>query len=80
MVFECNPPAKIINPFMEGWCINTSAFLAASETPNSLSDFVIVGIAIGMLHQLRISKSDKWKLMILFAIGSRYVLSVIHAR
>ena len=70
MLFQCNPPLKIINPLIPGWCINTSAFLIGTELPNSLLDFIMVAVAARMLNELQIKRMDKWRLSILFAIGS----------
>jgi len=67
--FQCSPPAKLWDPTLKGHCINSSAFLVAGETPNSLVDFILVGLAIWMVQSLRMKTSVKLNLTFLFALG-----------
>ncbi|TVY48033.1 Satratoxin biosynthesis SC1 cluster protein [Lachnellula occidentalis] len=67
--FECTPPARLWNTKLEGTCINSPAFLAGGETPNSLIDFALVGLAIWVVQSLQMKTIVKLKLSTLFAIG-----------
>lgn len=71
---ECIPTAKLWDPTLDGHCINSPAFLAAGETPNSLVDFAMIGLAIWMVQSLRIKTSVKIKLFVIFIMGGLYVL------
>ncbi|KAJ8064944.1 hypothetical protein OCU04_007248 [Sclerotinia nivalis] len=66
---ECTPPQKLWNPALPGHCLNAPAFLAAGETPNSLTDFAMVGLAIWMVQSLQMKTSVKVKLSVLFGLG-----------
>jgi len=65
----CNPPAKLWNPSMPGFCVNSQAVVAATESTNSFIDFVMVGMAIFVASKLRIPTSKKLELSILFVLG-----------
>lgn len=66
---ECIPLQKLWNPAVNGYCINSQAFLAAGETPNSLVDFALIGLAIWMVKPLKVKTSVKIKLSAIFMIG-----------
>jgi hypothetical protein len=66
---ECIPPKKLWEPGLPGHCINSPAFLAGGETPNSLVDFALIGLAIWMVQSLKIRTSHKIKLFAIFVIG-----------
>ncbi|KAJ0115789.1 hypothetical protein J7T55_010612 [Diaporthe amygdali] len=53
-----------------GKCIEIPAFLAASETINSVIDFVMIAMAIRIVATLQMSFSEKFRLSILFSVGS----------
>lgn len=67
--FECIPVAHLWNPQIKGSCVNPFAFLTGGETPNSLIDFALIGLAIWMLQSLHIRTLVKLKVSILFAVG-----------
>lgn len=66
---ECIPPRKLWEPKIDGHCINSAAFLAGGETPNSLVDFALIGLAVWMVHTLRVQLSEKIKLYFIFMLG-----------
>jgi hypothetical protein len=66
---ECIPTAKLWEPTLDGYCINSPAFLAAGETPNSLVDFAMIVLAIWMVQSLRIKTAVKIKLFVIFIMG-----------
>lgn len=53
-----------------GKCIDIPVFLAASETINSLIDFVMIAMAIRIVITLKMSLSEKIRLSVLFSLGS----------
>lgn len=67
--FECRPIRKYWYPLTPGWCINDAAYLVGLETPNSLMDFAMVGLAIWMIQSLNMKIETKIKLSILFVLG-----------
>ena len=66
---ECIPTQKLWNPTVKGHCINSPAFLAGGETPNSLVDFALIGLAIWMVQSLKVRTSVKLKLCGIFIMG-----------
>jgi hypothetical protein len=73
-LFLCTPISATLNPFIKGRCLNSQVLLAAGDAVNSFIDFVMVGMAIYMVVKLRLSRADKMKLSVLFALGGLYVL------
>lgn len=69
-IFECRPIYKYWDPmYLGGYCINIGAYLAANETMNSLGDFVIAGLAVVMLRELKTTTLTKLRLAVVFAVG-----------
>lgn len=66
---ECTPPNKLWDPTVPGTCLDAAAFLVGGETINSLLDFVLVGMAVWMVHSLQMKTSVKFKLSGIFALG-----------
>ncbi|KAI1271898.1 hypothetical protein F5Y07DRAFT_325795 [Xylaria sp. FL0933] len=65
----CNPPAKLWDPTIPGFCVNSQIVVAAGESVNSLLDFIMIGMAIYVVGKLKISTSQKLQLSLIFAIG-----------
>jgi hypothetical protein len=71
-VFLCVPVSKWwdVLDVEPGHCLNDAIYLACEEPPNSLVDFVMIGLAMYMIKRLHVqSKSTKLRLAIIFAIG-----------
>ncbi|TVY94300.1 Satratoxin biosynthesis SC1 cluster protein [Lachnellula willkommii] len=66
---ECMPVRKLWEPTLKGFCINSEDFLAAGETPNSLVDFALIGLAIWMVQSLKVKTTVKLKLFSIFIVG-----------
>ncbi|TVY54167.1 Satratoxin biosynthesis SC1 cluster protein 4 [Lachnellula cervina] len=66
---ECIPARKLWEPTLKGHCINSEDFLAGGETPNSLVDFALIGLAIWMVQSLKVKTTVKIKLFSIFIIG-----------
>ncbi|CAJ2508443.1 Uu.00g134690.m01.CDS01 [Anthostomella pinea] len=67
--FFCLPVESIWNLSVPGKCINIGAFLAATESINSLIDFAMIILAVWIVNSLQMSNHAKWKLGMLFALG-----------
>ncbi|KAI1392108.1 uncharacterized protein F4822DRAFT_389641 [Hypoxylon trugodes] len=66
----CSPAPFAWDKTIEGGtCIDIGAFLAASETINSLVDFAMIGLAVWIVQSLQVDTSTKWRLCILFSLG-----------
>ncbi|KAI0455319.1 hypothetical protein F5B21DRAFT_193676 [Xylaria acuta] len=65
----CNPPAKLWDPSIPGFCVNSQIVVAAGESINSLIDFVMIGMAVYVVGKLNISTSQKVQLSLIFGIG-----------
>ncbi|KAI0398719.1 hypothetical protein F4802DRAFT_592279 [Xylaria palmicola] len=65
----CNPPAKLWDRTIKGFCVDSQLFIAITESFNTLIDFVMIGMAIWMVVKLRISTKNKIKLSLIFAVG-----------
>jgi len=77
-IFRCTPIRKGIDPFIPGTCINISTYFAASEVLGAAIDFAMVGMAIFMLQKIKLSRRDRYKVSVLFAIGGFVgVISII---
>ena len=68
-LFQCKPIAAAYNPTIKGTCLNSQILLAVGDSINSAIDFVMVGMAVWMVVQLKMSTASKLKLSILFALG-----------
>ncbi|KAK4184060.1 hypothetical protein QBC35DRAFT_466776 [Podospora australis] len=66
----CRPVSKFWQWWAEGECFPFSTILVALEPPNSLIDFALVVLALVMIRSLHVRRSVKWKLRILFGLGS----------
>ena len=66
---ECIPARKLWEPKVKGHCVNNQAFLAGGETPNSLVDFALIGLAMWMVQSLKVKTSIKLKLFAIFIMG-----------
>ncbi|KAI8949603.1 hypothetical protein F4801DRAFT_552681 [Xylaria longipes] len=65
----CNPPAKLWDPSIPGFCVNSQIVIAAGESINSLLDFIMIGMALYVVNKLKISPSQRFQLSLIFAIG-----------
>lgn len=68
--FQCNPIAKLWNPFLEGSCVHAYDLYLWNTILNVVTDFLVLLVPIPMLRKLQIPKKQKWGLAGLFAIGS----------
>ncbi|KAK3689257.1 hypothetical protein B0T22DRAFT_490742 [Podospora appendiculata] len=68
-LFQCHPIDAFWNPFLQGQCLDGQVILAVGEPINSLVDFIMVGMAIWMVHKLKVTRADKVRVMFLFALG-----------
>ena len=69
-LFSCRPISKAWNVLQPGTCIDYTASVAGAETVNSAIDFVMVILALFIVQRLQIRRSAKWRIGVLFAVGS----------
>lgn len=70
----CSPVEYTWNKaILTGTCIDIPRFLAASETVNSVLDFVMIALALRIVSTLKMSIPEKIRLSVLFSVGSLYV-------
>ncbi|KAK3317502.1 hypothetical protein B0T19DRAFT_293229 [Cercophora scortea] len=68
-LFQCHPIDAFWNPLLQTQCLDGQVILAVGEPINSLVDFIMVGMAIWMVHKLKVARADKIRVMFLFALG-----------
>jgi len=68
-IFMCNPPRKTWEPWIDGTCLDLSIVLAVCESVNSVIDFIMIGMAIYIVRELKTTRANKFKLGTLFAFG-----------
>lgn len=51
-------------------CMPWTTVLLATEPPNSLIDFGLVAVAMVMIRPVQLTSREKWKLRLLFGLGS----------
>ena len=73
-IWECIPRAKLWNKSIEGKCIHVPGLLNADGIFNTLSDFLILLVPVKALWTLRMKKSKKIGIALLFTVGSMYAL------
>ena len=67
--FTCTPRAKIWQPWLDGFCINTEASFLYTAAWNLFLDITLLIIPIFSTRNLKIQKKRKWILMGCFALG-----------
>lgn len=68
--FGCTPVSKSWDPLQPGKCIDVEVFLLAKEPINSVIDFAMAALAVWMLRFLRIKRTTKFKVSLLFLVGA----------
>lgn len=58
-LLRCIPMEGMWNPRRPAKCMNLSTMLVAGETPNSLSDFVIIALPLGVIQGLQLPLRHK---------------------
>ncbi|KAI2618097.1 hypothetical protein GGR54DRAFT_184289 [Hypoxylon sp. NC1633] len=69
-LFSCQPVSKGWDISEPGTCIDSRATVAALQSVNSGVDFALVILALFMIRPLNMKMSTKWKLGLIFALGS----------
>ncbi|RCI16357.1 hypothetical protein L249_2848 [Ophiocordyceps polyrhachis-furcata BCC 54312] len=68
-LFRCRPVRKGWDIFQQGTCIDFVNLVPAVESVNSAVDLALVVLACFMVRRLRVTRSTKWRLSFLFALG-----------
>lgn len=66
---QCRPVSKFWQPDAAGECISEGVMIVYSETPNTVTDFAMVALAMFMLRPLQMNTATKWKLGFVFGLG-----------
>lgn len=69
VAFRCSPVQKAWDPTISGRCLPLPGFVVGSEIPNSLLDFVIVGLPIPLILKLQLQMRVKIGLALVFIMG-----------
>lgn len=67
--FDCVPPRKVWNPLIKGQCVNSFAVVIAAAVLDSLLDFSVMILPIGVLKRLQMSMRRKINLAMIFVNG-----------
>ena len=70
----CVPIESFWNRRVKGKCYQIATFVIAAEIPESVLDFVIVALPVGILRGLRLPKRQKVPLIFVFIFASLWVL------
>ncbi|RDA85666.1 hypothetical protein CP532_4637 [Ophiocordyceps camponoti-leonardi (nom. inval.)] len=68
-LFRCRPVRKGWDIFQQGTCIDFVNLVPTVESVNSAVDLALVVLACFMVRRLRVTRSTKWRLGFLFALG-----------
>jgi hypothetical protein len=68
-ILGCIPLEKLWKPDSHGTCINRVPFWYFNACVNLLTDLLIIGLPLPLLHTLPLKKSQKFVLMGVFTLG-----------
>lgn len=66
----CHPFERYFDRSVPGSCKEDGLIVLGGELPNSLIDFAMVVLAIFMIRPLQLSSTMKWRLRVVFGLGS----------
>ena len=68
---RCRPVYYAWDPFqvLGPSCYSLQLLFIATEVPNCLLDFLIVGLPIAIIHRLNLRRKDKFMLSFVFLLG-----------
>ena len=69
VALKCIPVQKSWNPMISGTCYSFQVFMVAIEVPNSVLDFVIVGLPVDVIKGLKLPLRHKIALCFVFVLG-----------
>jgi hypothetical protein len=68
-LFFCQPIKATFNPFIKGKCMDPNMLMLVGEGINGLIDFIMVAMALQIVHKLQLPRIERLKMSVLFAIG-----------
>lgn len=68
-VLQCNPPAKLWNQSMPGFCLDPFAVLIGPGVPNFITDILILALPVKSILRLRVSHGRKVLIIFTFLTG-----------
>jgi len=77
-IFACKPIALGWDLTVQGTCINRPALYEATAALGVIVDLLIISIPVPMVVRLQMSRSKKAGLILMFVLGSMYVLRSPH--
>ena len=69
-MFQCDPPAKLWNPFLPGYCLRYQNWILASGVVNMVSDLLMLLFPIICIWNLHMSRKQKWGVSAIFLVGT----------
>ncbi|KAI1375297.1 hypothetical protein F4677DRAFT_446380 [Hypoxylon crocopeplum] len=67
--FSCRPISKAWDTLAPGYCLDYLATVTGCETVNSGVDLALVALALWMIQELRMDRTTKLRLSLIFALG-----------
>ncbi|RYP69622.1 hypothetical protein DL769_005242 [Monosporascus sp. CRB-8-3] len=67
---HCKPFDRYFDRSIPGTCKDDGTVILGGETPNSIIDFAMVILAMFMIRRLQLSSTMKWRLRLLFGLGT----------
>ncbi|KAI9712328.1 MAG: hypothetical protein M1820_001541 [Bogoriella megaspora] len=83
-VFLCTPVGKLWKPDTPGWCMNAEDYWISAAAINVVLDFAVLILPLPVVSRLRLPKSQKIALLLVFLVGgfgsivSIVRLSIVH--
>lgn len=77
-LFNCVPPRKQFDLKVEGSCFDPGPLYIATAVSNIVTDIILILLPIPMVYQLHMPRPQKIGAVVVFGIGSVYVLTCIN--
>lgn len=68
-IAQCTPINSFWKPNVEGKCINYAVLSLAGGIINVMTDLVILTLPMPLLWRLKVSKKEKWQVILAFSMG-----------
>ena len=71
VIFQCSPVAALWDPaaYPGAQCINYTPALILLAVLNIVTDLLILSFPLPILWKLKVSSSQKWRLIAMFSLG-----------
>ncbi|KAI4153634.1 MAG: hypothetical protein LQ340_002200 [Diploschistes diacapsis] len=68
-IFECTPRSKILDPSIQGSCVNVSMLFNTSGAFNTITDAIILCLPIKAVWKMKLRLKDKIVVVLVFTFG-----------